>query len=307
MNSKLTMRTWCAVALLVGAGAAQAQDAPAAGAATAAIVSGPAGQVTLAELELIANEMVPPARRSEFWSNPEAVGRLARSIYAQRALAADATKAGLDKTAQGAAYLKLIRERALTELAMQQQVRAKAPDTKTLDAYARSEYKANPKRFATPEQVHVRHILLPVAKDGSDDAAVKTKAGDLLAQLRNGADFAKLAAEHSADKANAQRGGDLGFFARGRMVPAFDNAAFALQKKGELGGPVRTDFGYHIIELVERRPAGRQTLEQAQPALNEELLGKINTEERLKAWGAAEAAGKVNDDEVARIVKSRAR
>jgi peptidyl-prolyl cis-trans isomerase C len=269
------------------------------------IVSGPAGQVTLAELEQIAKEMVPPERRAEFWANPDAMGRLARSIYAQRALAADAAKEGLDKAAEGATYLKLIRERAMTELLMQQRVRAKTPADKAVDAYGRSEYKAKPERFAVPEQVHARHILLAVAKDGSDDAKVKAKADELLAQLRKGADFAKLASEQSADKGSAARGGDLGFFQRGRMVPAFEQAAFGLQKKGDLAGPVKTDFGYHIIELLARKPAGTLPYEEAQPVLREEMLSKINSEERVKVWGAAESAGKVNEEEVARVVKSK--
>jgi peptidyl-prolyl cis-trans isomerase C len=269
------------------------------------IVTGPAGQVTLGELDVLVKEMVPPARRTEFWSSPESVGQLARSIYAQRALAQDAAKEGLDKSAEGAAHLKLTRERALTELVMQQRVRAKTPDTKALDSYARGEYKAKPERFALPEQVHARHILLAVAADGSDDAAVKAKAQGLIAELRKGADFAKLASEQSIDKGSAARGGDLGFFARGRMVPEFEQAVFALEKKGDLSEPVKTQFGYHIIELIERKAAGTQSFEETLPTLREELLGKINSEERMKVWRAAEGAGKVNDDEVARLVKAK--
>ncbi|MDR1969707.1 MAG: peptidylprolyl isomerase [Burkholderiaceae bacterium] len=269
------------------------------------LVTGPAGQVTLDELDVLAKEMVPPARRTEFWSNPEQIGQLARSIYAQRALAQDALKEGLDKSAEGAAHLKLTRERALTELVMQQRVRAKTPNDKALDTYARSEYKAKPERFVLPEQVHARHILLAVAADGSNDAAVKAKAQELIAELRKGADFAKLASTQSIDKGSAARGGDLGFFARGSMVPEFEQAAFALQKKGDLSAPVKTQFGYHIIELIEHKAAGTQSFEEALPILREELLGKVNTEERMKAWRAAEGAGKVNDEEIARLAKAK--
>ena len=303
MNMKIAFRTALMAVALVACvpSFAQNKEVP----ASTVLVSGPAGQVTLAELELIANEMVPPARRAEFWSNPEAVGRLARSIYAQRALASDATKESLDKSAEGAIYLKLIRERALTELFMQQRVRAKTPDDKAVDAYGRSEYKAKPERFASPEEIHVRHILLPVAQDGSDDAKVKERAEQLIAQLRKGADFGKLASELSADKGSAARGGDLGFFARGRMVPQFDQAAFALQKKGDLSQPVKTQFGYHIIELLDRKKAGTMPYEDAQPILREEMLGKINGEERMKVWGAAESQGKVNDEAVGALTKKK--
>lgn len=271
------------------------------------VVSGPAGQVTLAELELIVKETVPPIRRDEFWSNPASVGKLARNIYAQRALAQEAQQAGLDKTAEGAAYMKLTRERALTELAMQARVRAKTPDAKAQEAYARGEYKAQPQRFALPDQVHARHILLPVAKDGANDAAVKAEAEKLIAQLRQGADFAKLARDHSGDKGSAGRGGDLGVFSRGKMVPAFENAAFALEKPGDLSPPVRTDFGYHIIELIERRSARALSFEEALPSLREELLNRVNAEERVRSWGATESAATVHEDDITRVVNSRRR
>ena len=306
MRLKLSMmRTVLFGAAMVAATVASAQ----AGASARAnvLVSGPAGEVTLADLELIVKERVPAARRAEFWSNPAAIAQMARGLYAQRSLAQEATKAGLDRTAEGAAYLQLTRERALTELEMQARVRAKTPDAKAQEAYARGEYKAQPKRFELPDQIHARHILLAVAKDGSNDAAMKARAEDLIAQLRQGADFAKLAREQSADKGSAQRGGDLGVFGRGKMVPPFEKAAFALQKPGEISGPVRSDFGYHIIELVERQSARRQPFEEVLPALREEMLGKINGEERMRAWNAAEAAGKVNDDAVGNLAKSRAR
>jgi peptidyl-prolyl cis-trans isomerase C len=281
-----------------------AQDAPE---PSDVVVSGPAGQVTLAELELMTNEAVPLQHRAEFWSSPDNIARMARILYVQRAAAQAAEKENLGKDGAGALYLKLMRERALTELLMQQRVRAKTPDSKALDGLARIEYKAKPERFAAPEQIHARHILLAVAKDGSDDAKVKAQAEDLIAQLRHGADFAKLAQEYSTDKGSAARGGDLGFFQRGRMVPPFEDAAFALQKKGDLSAPVKTQFGYHIIELVERKPADTQPFDAVLPTLREEMLSKLNSEERAKTWSAIEAEGKVDDEAVARVVKTKSK
>jgi peptidyl-prolyl cis-trans isomerase C len=279
---------------------AAAQGAPA-----SVVVSGPAGKVTLAELELMVKELVPPQRRADFWSSAESIERMAHSIYAQRLLAQEALKEGLDKSADGPTYLALRRNQALTELLMQQRVKAKTPPDKTLDELARADYVAKPERFALPDQVHARHILLAVAKDGGDDAQVKAKAEELVAQLRKGADFAKLAGEQSADKGSAARGGDLGFFTRGKMVPEFEKAAFALEKKGDLSAPVKTQFGYHIIELIERQKAGTAPLEEVLPTLREGMLAKINQDERLRVWKEAEDAGKVDADEVARLVKAR--
>jgi peptidyl-prolyl cis-trans isomerase C len=302
MKMSFTIRLAAGVAAAVCSLAVFAQGAPA---PTAVVISGPVGQVTLAELELMAREMVPPARRAEFWSSADAIGTLARSLYAQRVIAQDALKKGLDKTGDGPAYLQLTRDRALSELLMQQLVRARMPSDKALDEMARVEYKARPERFAQPEQAHARHILLAVARDGSDDAKARAQAEDLLTRLHKGADFAELAAEYSADKGNAARGGDLGFFPRGRMVPEFDQAVFALQKKGDLSTPVKTQFGYHVIELIERKEAGTLSFEEALPMLREEALDAINQEERLKVWKEAEAAGKINDGEVARLVKEQ--
>ncbi len=101
----------------------------------------------------------------------------------------------------------------------------------------------------TNEYIHAAHILLPLSTP--DSAAVKALAADIVKEARAGKDFAALAREFSKDGSNAQKGGDLGWFTNGRMVPAFDRAAFAAQT-GEVVGPVRTPFGLHIIKLLGR-------------------------------------------------------
>jgi len=115
----------------------------------------------------------------------------------------------------------------------------------------RQYYDKNAERFSKPEQVHARHILLKT--DGKSEEDVKKQAEDLVKQLRGGADFAKLAQEYSDDPGSKTRGGDLGFFGKGRMVPEFDQAAFT-QKVNEIGDPVKTQFGYHIIQVLEKQP-----------------------------------------------------
>ena len=280
---------WLLAALLAAAPAAAQAPAP-----SEVLVSGPAGKITRAELTLMVADLVPAAERERFWLSSDSVTRMARTLYTQRALAAEALKAGVDQSADGAAYLRLLRERALTELLMQQRVSEATPASAALDQFARSEYKVKPERFAVPEEVHVRHILLPVARDGSDDAKVKAEAEKLLAELRQGADFAVLARTRSSDRGSAQRGGDLGFFPRGKMAPEFELAAFALQKPGDLSAPVKSSFGYHLIELVERKPAHTKAFEQALPELREEILYKINGQQRRRVWETAESSAEVN-------------
>ena len=300
----LSSRTALAAALCVSISCAAQAQAPATKPAAAAaapaanpstvVVSGPAGKVTQSELEAMVNEVVPPAQRASFWSQPQTVDRFARSLYNQRALSQQALAGGVDKTRAGAEYLELVRERALSKLWLDQKVQGAAPDPKAVAEFARSEYRAHPERFAIPEQVQVRHILLPLAPDGSDDAAVKAKADELMAELRKGADFAKLALENSSDKASAQRGGDLGFFGRGKMLAEFENAAFGLKKPGELAGPVKTKYGYHIIELEARKPARAQKFEDVAPELEKEATAQIESQARERLWDAAGAGAKVD-------------
>lgn len=279
-----------AAALLAVGAAARAADGDG-----AVLVTGPAGPMTRMEVEVMARDLVPPADQARFWASPDNVAQFARSLYTQRLLAADALKAGVGTDPRGEAYLKLLRERGLAELLLRQRERATVPDAKALDAYARSEYQAHPEQFRLPEEVHARHILLAVAKDGSDDAQVKAQAEKLMAELRAGASFATLAQQFSVDKASAARGGDLGEFGPGKMVPAFDAAVFALKKPGELAGPVRTPFGYHIIELVSRKPAQVKPFEQVLPELRQQLRGQIEARERLNTWNAAQEQAQVDE------------
>jgi len=251
------------------------------------------------------HDLVPPDQQAEFWTNQDVVERLARSLYTQRALAAQAEQAGLDQSPRAQEYFKLLRERALTALLMDEHAKAARADDKALTAYAQSEYRAKSDRFALPEEVRARHILVAVAKDGSDDAQAKAKAEELLDELHKGADFEKLASANSADKGSAARGGDLGFFARGKMAPAFEQAAFDLKQAGDLAGPVKTQFGYHIIQLVERKPGGVKPFEQALPDLKKEAATKLETQEKQRVWSAAEATAQTDNDSLKALLTAR--
>ena len=118
-------------------------------------------------------------------------------------------------------------------------------------------YNNNSEQYTTPEQVRASHILMKT--EGKDDAAVKAKAEDLLKQAKAGSDFAELAKKHSEDEGSAKSGGDLDYFQRGKMVAEFDQAAFAMQP-GQVSDLVKTQYGYHIIKLVDRKPAATRTL-----------------------------------------------
>jgi len=130
------------------------------------------------------------------------------------------------------------------------------------------EYNNNSEQYTTPEQVRASHILLKT--EGKDDAAVKGKAEELLKQARGGADFAELAKKNSEDEASAKNGGDLDYFGKGRMVPEFDAAVFAMQP-GQISDLVKTQYGYHIIKLVDKKAAATRQLAEVRQQLTDQL------------------------------------
>jgi peptidyl-prolyl cis-trans isomerase D len=134
-------------------------------------------------------------------------------------------------------------------------------------------------RFTDVEQVRARHILVAVPP-GGDDAAkaqARAEAEDLLRQVRAGGDFEALAKKHSKDPGSAAKGGDLGFFPRGRMVPAFDAAAFALEP-GQVSELVETPYGFHIVKVEEKKPGGSRPLEAVRDQIVQELTGERSLE-----------------------------
>jgi len=129
-------------------------------------------------------------------------------------------------------------------------------------------YNTNIEQYSQPEQVRASHILLKT--EGKDDAAVKAKAEDLLKKAKAGADFAELAKANSEDEGSAKNGGDLDFFGRGRMVPEFDQVAFQLQP-GQISDVVKTQYGYHIIKLTDKKAAATRSIDEVRQQLTDQL------------------------------------
>jgi len=145
-------------------------------------------------------------------------------------------------------------------------------------------YELNQERFKDPEQVKARHILFKVAPNASESEEAEAKEGALaiLKRARAGEDFSELAKKHSQDL-SASNGGDLGYFQRGKMAKPFEDLAFGL-KPGELGGPVRTKFGWHIIKVDDVKEASIKTLADVRDEIIETLkrdVGRDMARERL--------------------------
>jgi peptidyl-prolyl cis-trans isomerase C len=145
------------------------------------------------------------------------------------------------------------------------------PKVIVTEADAKKFYDENPDKFSKSESVKASHILLGVDPKATADEkkTAREKAEKLRKELTAGADFADLAKGNSTCP-SSQQGGDLGFFGKGQMVPAFEKAAFAL-KPGEISDVVETQFGYHIIKLTEKKAAEKVDFKEAQPRIEDYL------------------------------------
>ncbi len=157
---------------------------------------------------------------------------------------------------------------------VQKEIRSKADDVirnyalkSVLDAVTvtsedvKKYYDAHQDEFKTPESVRARHILV----------ASEDQAKQIVTELKGGLDFAEAAKKYSSCPSKEQ-GGDLGFFSAGQMVPEFEKAAFALVNSGDMSEPVKTQFGWHIIKLEEKKPAGVAPFEEVRDSLQQKVL-----------------------------------
>lgn len=135
--------------------------------------------------------------------------------------------------------------------------------------------------YSTPEQVKAQHILIK-AKEG--DAEAEKKAMTQILDLKTRTikeDFATLAKSYSEDEGSKVKGGDLGFFGRGQMVPAFETAAFN-SKVGDIVGPVKTNFGYHLIKVLDKKAATVRTLDEAKAEIAQKLIAETQLDEKFQ-------------------------
>jgi peptidyl-prolyl cis-trans isomerase C len=242
-------------------------------------------------MEVSANQPVPAEKRNEVYRH--ALDQLvtytvlsqetrARNVSVSDAEVEDNVKQMRSQFPNEDAFKKALAARGMTIEKLRADARIDMSINKMMEAevamqpaptaaQVREFYDKNPEKFKQEEAVRASHILIRVAENA--DAATKKKLMDeaqsVLKQARGGADFAELAKKHSAD-GSAQQGGDLNFFTKGQMVPAFDQAAFAM-KPGQISDIVTTQFGYHIIKVTERRPPASVPFEQVSDRIKEYL------------------------------------
>lgn len=244
---------------------------------SAPLVRGSAGLVITGNDVLSELKSAPETERKLFFARPNGVEQLTDSLLTRRTLAVEAMRDGLDKDPVTAAAVAIARDRVLSVARLAKLDAVNTPNDATLDAKAQALYNESPVKFSKPARTRASHILLP--NTGPDSLQ---KAKDLLSQLRAGVSFEALAKTQSTDMGSAANGGNLGFFAAGQVVPAFEEAVNALAKPGDLSEPVESKFGLHIIRLDERREKGIPPYEEIRAQMMSDVRTAALNEGRLQ-------------------------
>lgn len=264
------------------------------------LLSGGGVEITAEEFETFAKIAIPPEQFKDFHSNEQRGRELLAEYYVMLALAKEAKDTGLDKDprvqeAVRQGTIRLLAQERLERLAVEA-ADAKNPDYEVL---AREAYLSSPDKFKMPEQVSVAHVLI-ATNDERDDAAALARAQEVLKKARAGEDFTKLAQEYSDDPSVGRNKGDLGYFGVGQMVKPFEEAAFAMSKRGQLSEPVKTQYGYHILRYEGRKPAAKLAFEDVKQELLDEQKAAFYSEAKSSKISAvrSDKSIKVNQEAV---------
>ena len=229
-------------------------------------------KITSADLNRIIG-FYDPEQRKVIESNPQLKETILWQIVQSTVISKIAKEKGFDKRPDVKGQQDMLINNYLATQYLQKVI----IDKVTLsEAKALSYYKEHSESFKTPETIRARHILIKIDPSASDEEKkkIKAKAEEILEKLKKGEDFAKLASEVSEDPGTKAKGGDLDFFPKGTMIPAFEEAAFSL-KPGEMSGLVETEYGYHIIKLEEKKDAVLEPYEKIKDKVKDQALQEM--------------------------------
>ena len=244
---------------------------------------------------------IPEKDRFGWAMSQERVNKEVDNLLRTRTVAAEAKRVGLDADPSLKARLNLYTERLLADAYA---ARVDVESAKEFDAKvalyrerAREQYLVNKAQYQTPTEVKAAHVLIRTTGRTPEEALAKTKA--LRARIVAGESFTAIAEADSDDPSVKQNKGELGYFGPGQMDAAFEKAAFALANKGDISEPVRTQFGYHLIRLDDRKPGRQLTFDEVAPDLLETLKTKFIDERRTQIVGKTYEPGKIEWNEPA--------
>jgi parvulin-like peptidyl-prolyl isomerase len=193
---------------------------------------------------------IPENRRAEVRMSYDRVATIVDNMFIARSLAARARELGMDKDPAVQKRLEQVQDGVLADLYMQKVEKEVA--TVNLEQRARELYKADREKFVTKEEVHVQHILVDLS--GRTREGALERARKALEEVKAGQDFLAVAARYSDDPGAKSNGGDLGYAPPEKFVAPVRKAIEALKTKGEIAGPVESEFGFHLLRFVDRKP-----------------------------------------------------
>jgi len=241
-----------------------------------AVVNG----ISIHESDIDAEMANLPDPMFQYRNDPKARSHILRTLIRRQAISHKAKRLGLDMNPMIKQRMQAAQRQILIEAAKSWQLAQMEIITSTeIETYYNNHYD----EFSVPAQAHARHILLSSEKE----------AWKVLKQLRRKrSSFEKLAASKSLDNNNKERGGNLNWFPRGIMVKAFDDVAFSLKRQG-LSTPVKTKFGWHIIELLGKRPARQKNIEE----VHDEIISTLQYQHLQRWYQEVEASSDISISE----------
>lgn len=214
-----------------------------------------------------------PEQQKAIEKNPQIKENLLWQMIRSTVVANIAKKKNFDKKPDIKSQQELMNNNFLAAAYLQKEIVDKITIN---DDKARSYYKDHIEVFKTPEMIRARHILIKAETSATDEEKkkAKAKAEEVLTKIKKGDDFSKLASEISEDPGTKDKGGDLDFFPKGSMVPAFEEVAFSL-KPGEVSGIIETEYGYHLIKMEEKKDAHLEPYENIKDKVKDQALQEM--------------------------------
>jgi peptidyl-prolyl cis-trans isomerase C len=245
---------------------AQAQTSSPSPQSSPAIITWKNGVVTVAELEADLLKM-PQEEREATKKNPRLLLQILDNIQVYKELTAQAEKQRfVSDPVRISSQLAATRNTGTMFLNSESEKNVRSNDE--LTRAAKEHYLVNKTKYNRPERMNVAHILLRIPPG---DTSVETKIKSIHQRALAGEDFAKLAMEFSDDRASKEKGGVIGFFAKGNTLKPFEDATFALKAVGEITPPFKTQYGWHVAKLIERLPSGVPAFEEIEQEVVNEL------------------------------------
>ncbi|MET1079727.1 MAG: peptidylprolyl isomerase [Pseudomonas sp.] len=266
------------------------------------------GEVSITESDLkqLIDSLVPVAEQAQFMSDPARVRKMLVDNYVVEELAVEAREKGMDKLPEVVFRQQYQAKKNLAQYYLTSLLNQNQPDWEQL---AKESYIANKDQYKVPEKVEAAHILIAI-NDQRDDAQAAKRAEEAYKKVVAGKQpFAELVKEYSDDPSSAKNKGSLGAFAKGQMVKPFEDAAFAMSKPGEISKPIKSQFGYHIIQFNGRQPAGTMTYEQVKQTLHKQAREQFAATTRENKLSEIRSAKDLNinlpavDELTARMIK----